>query len=75
MTEKEESGRSKREWKSGVKKSGSGPGGAAYFLGFIGALVYYLQQASSFGSGVIGILKAIVWPAFLVYHVLLYLRA
>lgn len=42
-------------------------GGGVYGLGFIGALVYFVQQSSSFWSGVLGVLKAIVWPAFLVY--------
>lgn len=42
-------------------------GGAVYGLGFIGAVVYFIQQSTSFGSGVLGVLKAIVWPAFLVY--------
>lgn len=44
--------------------------GFAYFLGMIGAAVYYLQQAVTFGDGVLGLLKALVWPAFLVYHLL-----
>jgi hypothetical protein len=39
-----------------------------YGLGLIGALVYFFQHAASFGDGVIGFLKALVWPAFLVYH-------
>ena len=42
-------------------------GGGVYGLGFIGALVYFIQQSTGFWSGVVGILKAIVWPAFLVY--------
>lgn len=42
-------------------------GGGAYFLGFLGALVYYIQAATGFWSGVLGVLKAIVWPAFLVH--------
>jgi hypothetical protein len=43
-------------------------GGACggYFLGFLGALIYYMQQ----GEGVVGILKAIVWPVFFVMKVL-----
>ena len=45
-----------------------GSGGAIYGLGFIGALIYFLSTATTFGVGVIGILKAIVWPAFLVYQ-------
>lgn len=50
-------------------RDGAGMGGF-YFLGFIGATVYYIRAADSFGSGVLGFLKAIVWPAFLVYEAL-----
>ena len=50
-------------------------GGGIYFLGFLGAVIYYIQQASSFWMGVLGILKAIVWPAFLVYELLKFLVA
>ena len=42
--------------------------GAIYGLGLIGAAVYYIQHADSIGAGVIGLLKAIVWPAFLIYN-------
>jgi hypothetical protein len=45
-----------------------GSGGALYFVGFIGSAVYYIQAADSFWSGVVGVLKALVWPAFLVYE-------
>lgn len=41
--------------------------GGAYFLFFIGAAVYYIQQADTFWMGVLGFLKAIVWPALLIY--------
>jgi hypothetical protein len=44
--------------------------GAVYGLGFIGAAIYFIAQATSFWMGVLGILKAIVWPAFLVYEAL-----
>jgi hypothetical protein len=47
-----------------------GGGNVVYGLGVIGALVYYIGQADSFASGVIGMLKAFVWPAFLVYELL-----
>ncbi|MFA5927239.1 MAG: hypothetical protein WCT32_04090 [Patescibacteria group bacterium] len=46
------------------------PNSAVYGLGFIGALVYYISTATSFGMGVLGVLKAIVWPAILVYQAL-----
>ena len=46
-----------------------------WFLGFIGALVYYLNYHSgTFWLVVIAFLKAIVWPAYLVYHLLLFMR-
>jgi hypothetical protein len=41
-----------------------------YFMGFIGAAIYYISTASDFWVGVVGVLKAIVWPAFLVYEAL-----
>jgi hypothetical protein len=47
-----------------------GTGGAIYGLGVIGAAVYYIQNATGFWSGVLGVLKALVWPAFLVYRLL-----
>lgn len=43
---------------------------AIYGLGFIGAAIYYISTATSFMGGVIGLLKALVWPAFLVYEAL-----
>lgn len=43
---------------------------AVFGLGFIGAAVYYISAATSFWMGVLGFLKAIVWPAFLVYEAL-----
>lgn len=42
--------------------------GAVYGLGLIGAAVFFISQATSFWMGVVGFLKAIVWPAFLVYE-------
>jgi hypothetical protein len=49
---------------------GGAGGGAVYGLGLIGSLIYYIQSASSFGEGVLGVLKAIVWPAVLIYKIL-----
>lgn len=43
-------------------------GGAVYGLGLIGAAIYFISQAATFGAGVIGFLKALVWPGFLVYE-------
>ena len=48
--------------------SGKPAGGAVYGLGLIGAAVYFVSHAGSFWLGLLGILKAIVWPAVLVYQ-------
>jgi len=45
-------------------------GGGIYFAGFIGAAVFYIQGAASFWMGVLGILKAFVWPAIVIYKLL-----
>jgi hypothetical protein len=55
---------SKKNW------CGDGGNGAIYFFGFIGAAVYFIGQAPTFWLGVLGFLKAIVWPAFMVYEAL-----
>jgi len=46
----------------------SAPSGAVYGLGLIGAAIYFISTATSFWLGVLGFLKAIVWPVFLVYQ-------
>lgn len=51
-----------------------GGGGAVYGLGLIGSLVYFWQQANGFWDHIVGILKALVWPAFLVYDAFRSLR-
>lgn len=42
--------------------------GALYGLGFIGAAIYFISHATGFWVGVLGFLKALVWPVFLVYQ-------
>jgi hypothetical protein len=49
-------------------------GNAVYGIGLIGAAVYYIGHATTFWMGVLGFLKALVWPAFLVYDVLKFLH-
>lgn len=53
-----------------IKKKVVKQSSAVYGMGFIGALIYFIQHADSFGSGVLGVLKAFVWPAYLVYKIL-----
>ena len=55
-----------KKWKG----PGAGGSSAVYGLGFVGALVYYIQHATSFSSGLLGVVKAIFWPALFVYKLI-----
>lgn len=50
-----------------------GCGGCGYFLGFLGTAIYYVSNATGFWNGVLGLLKALVWPAILVFELLKFL--
>jgi hypothetical protein len=52
------------------KKAAVGQCGGAYFLGFLGAVIYFLQTTDGFWPGVLAFLKALVWPVFVVHHLL-----
>ena len=57
-----------RHQRRGPKPPATQSGGAVYGLGFVGALVWYSRQAAQTKDYVTGAMKALVWPAFLVYH-------
>lgn len=62
--------------KKSVKIVNQAPGGFILFLGFIGAAIYFIQQTSGgFWEVILALLKAIVWPVFVMYHVLSLLGA
>lgn len=67
MNEQQQEGKPKKKEN---KVPGGDSGGLIWFLGTIGALVYYIQQAESFVEGSFGVLKALMWPAMLVYKLL-----
>jgi hypothetical protein len=48
--------------------------GSIYGLAFLGAAVYFIQHSASFLEGVLGFLKALVWPAMLMYKLLEFLK-
>lgn len=48
--------------------------GGIYGMAFIGAVIYFVQQATTFWGVVIGIGKALFWPAVLMYHLMQYLK-
>jgi hypothetical protein len=51
-----------------------GSSGAVYGIGLIGACVYYISRATTPQEKAVGFLKALVWPAFLVYEALVFLH-
>ena len=44
--------------------------GGIYGLAFIGAAIYFVQNSTTFWMGVLGVSKALVWPALIIYKVL-----
>jgi len=48
-------------------------GSAIYGLGFLGALYYYITTATDIWLGIVGVIKALLWPAFLVYELMKFL--
>jgi hypothetical protein len=48
--------------------------GSVYGMAVIGAAVYYIQHAATFWGGVLGIFKAVFWPAVLMYKFLAFLK-
>lgn len=43
-------------------------GDAVYGIGMIGAWVYFWRTSDTAGDKAVGLLKGLVWPAFLVYE-------
>ena len=60
---------------SNIKVVKQGGGNAVYCLGLLGALVYCVGQVDGFWNIIGAILKAFIWPAFLVYDLLKYIAA
>ena len=78
-TDNAEAGDCRRDWRDYKYKrhhhGHRGHGGdAVYTFGFLGALVYYIHIATSFWAGFLGFLKAIIWPAFLIFKIFTMLK-
>lgn len=46
---------------------------AVYGLGLIGAMLYFLANTQTLGDKVLAILKAFVWPVYLIYGIMEFL--
>ena len=52
----------------------NGMPGTIYGMAFIGAAIYYIRHAVTFGAAILGVFKAIFWPAVLMYKLLDFLK-
>lgn len=48
----------------------NGPVGWLAFTAWVGAVVYFVGQVDGFWNVILAFLKACVWPAYLLYHLL-----
>jgi hypothetical protein len=48
-----------------------GPSGFIFFAAYIGAFLYFFQQSPDFWGFILALLKAAVWPAFVLYNALI----
>lgn len=44
--------------------------GFVLFLAYIGAAVYFVQHSNGFWGFILALLKAVVWPAYIIHAVL-----
>lgn len=48
-----------------------GPWGFMFLLAYVGAAIYFISESSgTFWGVILGLLQAVVWPAYVVFHVL-----
>ncbi len=54
----------------------NGPWGFVFLVAYVGAAIYFVSRSDgSFWGVILGLLQAIVWPAYVVYHSLVALGA
>lgn len=50
-----------------------GPTGFVFFVAWFGAAIYFVQQSVGFWGFLLALLKACVWPAYVLYHLMVVL--
>ena len=55
----------------GSRVARNGPWGFIFLVAYIGAAIYFISHSDgSFWGVILGLLQAIVWPAYVVFHAL-----
>ena len=57
-----------------IEMRAGGGSNSVYSLGMVGAWVYYFKRATTTEERVKAFLKGLVWPAFLVYDLMVFLK-
>lgn len=57
---------SNKNWKKQFNSQKTG--GGIYFMGMIASAIYFIQHTEGFWLIVLALLKAIVWPVFIIYR-------
>ncbi len=73
---REDKGNSNKVFKKYLFKNGScsKEGNVIYGLGCVGALIYFLSTSIGFWAFFASILKAFLWPAFVVFELMKFLK-
>lgn len=58
-----------------VNNNQAAPMGYVLFMAYIGAVIYFFGQSATFWGFILALLKAAVWPAYVMLHVLQVLGA
>ena len=59
-----------------VKIIEQGPWSFFFFLAYIGAAIYFVTVSDgSFWGVILGLLQAMVWPVYLIYHTMMLIGA
>jgi hypothetical protein len=61
---------SKSENMKNINVKNQGPLGWVFFVAWVGAVVYFVNESTGFWGFILAILKACVWPAYVVHDVL-----
>ena len=56
---------------AGQRRAGRAGVGVFFLMAYVGAAIYFVSHSGgSFWGVILGLLQALVWPVYVVYHVL-----
>jgi hypothetical protein len=58
-----------------MRRAGHAPMGGVFLVTYFGAAIYFVEKTNGFWGTVWGMMEALVWPGFVVYHALKLMNA